>query len=127
MSELPRLKPADKWIFAMIALAPVAILLATRLAHTHQEIPAGVYFFCVSTLLWALPSIVGTHIYYNASRTPNAILWVESILVGVLLMLGTQTLALNIFGDTAASILSLSLGVSFALLPLFSRNRHQNP
>jgi hypothetical protein len=70
-----------------------------------------------------LPSIVGTHIYYNASRTPSAILWVESILVGVLLMLGTQTLALNIVGDTAASIVSLGLGVAFALLPLFSRNR----
>jgi len=127
MSRLPRLARIDKWIFAMIALAPIAILIATRLAHTHQQVPADVYFFGVSVLLWALPSVVGMHIYFNTARTPTAILWVQSILVAVLLMLSTQTLALNIVGDTAASILSLGLGIGFALLPLFSRNRRQNP
>jgi hypothetical protein len=121
MSALPRLNTFDKWIFAMIAFAVVSIILGTRFAHTHHLILGYIFFFCGFTTLWALPSVAGLHIFFNASHSPSAILWVESILVGILVMLATQILFLDIVSDTPAAIASLALGISFALLPLFSR------
>jgi hypothetical protein len=121
MSALPRLQPADKGIFAMVASSLVAILLGMLLAHMHKNLLGDILFFLGFTALFALPSVVGLHIYFNESRTPPAILWVESILVGILVMLATQILFLDIVSDTPAAIASLALGISFALLPLFSR------
>jgi hypothetical protein len=121
MSHVPELKPADKWIFAMAAFALVSIIVGTRLAHTHHEILGDVFFFLGFSTLFALPSVAGLHIIFNESRSSTAILWVESILVGILLMLATQVLALSMFGDTGAAILSLTLAVAFSLLPLFTR------
>jgi uncharacterized membrane protein len=125
MSALPRLNPIDKWIFAMIVFTVASILIGTRLAHTHRVFVGDIFFFFGFTSLWALPSIAGPHIYFNSVRTPSAILWIESILVGILVMLAAQVLALNIVGDTAAASISLGLGIAFMSLPLFSRT-HPN-
>ena len=122
MSALPPLKPIDKWIFAMAAFSVVAIILGTRFAHTHHEILGDIFFFCGFTTLWALPSVAGTHIYFNTPRTPSAVLWVESLLVGILVMLAAQVLALTVFDDRVAAALSLTAGAAFALLPLVSRH-----
>jgi len=125
MSHVPELKPADKWIFAMAAFALVSIIVGTRLAHTHHEFFGDVFFFLGFSSLWALPSIAALHIIFNEARSALTILWVESILVGILVMLAAQVLALNLFGDTGAAILSLTLAIAFALLPLFTRT-HSN-
>jgi hypothetical protein len=125
MSHVPELKPADKWIFAMAAFALVSIIVGTRLAHTHHELLGDIFFFLGFSSLWALPSIAALHIIFNEARSALTILWVESILVGILVMLAAQVLALNLFGDTGAAILSLTLAIAFALLPLFTRT-HSN-
>lgn len=121
MSDVPQLKPADKWIFAMAAFALLSIIVGTRLAHTHHEILGDIFFFLGFASLWTLPSIAGLHIIFNSAHSATSILWVESILVGILVMLATQVLALDLFGDTVAAILSLTLAIAFALLPLFTR------
>jgi uncharacterized membrane protein len=123
MSALPRLNAIDKWIFAMIAFSVVSIILATRFAHTHRIILGDFLFFFGFTSLFALPSIAGPHIYFNSVRTESAILWVESTVVGILVMLATQVLALEVFGDTTSAVLSLGLGIAFMSLPLFSHTR----
>ena len=123
----PRLQLADKLIFAMVAVALVAILIGASIAHAHHLTLGNTFFFFGYCALFALPSVAGLHIFFNESRTPRAILWVESIVVGILVMLATQVLALELISDTPAALLSLGLGIAFALLPLFSREKSWQP
>ena len=63
------------------------------------------------------------HIIRNRTRSSRSLLWIESVIVGVLVALVTQVLALIRFGDTAAACVSLATGAAFALLPFFFRPR----
>ncbi|MGA8038140.1 MAG: hypothetical protein WA823_00055 [Candidatus Acidiferrales bacterium] len=118
-----RIARIDLVIFAMIVFAPAVLVVGLSLAHSRHEIASQIALYACLPAFLMLPLVTAVHIIRNRTRSSRSLLWIESVIVGVLVALVTQVLALNRFGDTAAACVSLATGAAFALLPFFFRPR----